>query len=134
MGESPVKEGPMSIAQIEQRRRQVLEEMQTIRSMVRATLKEQMLPVKHKDKKEPVMRGPYYVLARWEQGKTRSRRVPRGEVERVRKDVENHQRFRALCQEFEELTERLGELERQATASREAVKKGLKSQPNKTRK
>jgi hypothetical protein len=134
MGESPVKEGPMSIAQIEQRRRQVLEEMQTIRSMVRATLKEQMLPVKHKDKKEPVMRGPYYVLARWEQGKTRSRRVPRGEVERVRKDVENHQRFRALCQEFEELTERLGELERQATASQEAVKKGLKSQPNKTRK
>lgn len=134
MGESLGKEGLMNIARIEQRRQQVLEEMRTIRSMVRATLKEQMLSVKHKDKKEPVMRGPYYVLARWEEGKTRSRRVPRGEVEQVKKDVENHQRFRALCREFEELTEQLGELERQAAASEEAVKKGLNSQPNKTRK
>lgn len=124
----------MNIAQIEARRQEILAAMATIRSLERASLKEQMLPVKHKDKKEPVLRGPYFVLARWENGKTRSKRVPAGEVERVRQDVDNHKRFLALSKEFEELTERLGELERAASASEETLKKKPKSQSRKARK
>lgn len=113
--------------QIERRRNALLEEMAAIRSLERATLSKQMLRVKHKGKKEPVLRGPYYVLARWENGKTQSRRVRAEELERLQRDVANHERFMALCEEFMELTQRLGELEREGDAEREALKKGLKS-------
>jgi hypothetical protein len=123
-----------SVTEIEARRKELLAEMDAIRSLERATLTEQMLAVKHKENPVPVMRGPYYLLARWENGKTRSRRVSGEELERVRQDVTNHQRFRALCKEFEELTERLGQLERQAGASEEALKRGLKSRSSRARK
>lgn len=116
-----------AVQAIEARRKELLLEMDAIRSMERATLSEQMLAVKHKDRAQPVMRGPYYLLARWENGKTRSRRVSGDELERARQDVANHQHFQALCNEFEDLTERLGHLEREAGASEEALKKGLKS-------
>ena len=116
-----------SITQIEQRRKQILDHMARIRSLERACLTEQMLPVKHRGRAEPVLRGPYYVLARWENGKTRSRRVRADELKRVRQDVANRERFLALCEEFMELTERLGKLEREEAAWDEAVKKGLKS-------
>lgn len=119
---------------IEQRRREILQEMGAIRSLCPASLKEQMLPVRHKGRKEPVMRGPYYVLARWEDGKTRSRRVKRAQVDQVKQDVDNHKRFRALCKEFEELTEQLGVLERQAGLVDEDVKKKPKSTSSAARK
>ncbi len=123
-----------SVKKIELRRHAISKEILTIRSMERATLKEQMLRVKHKDKKEPVLRGPYYVLAQWENGKTRSRRVSSDELELVKKDVANHKRFVALCKEFGELTQALGELERAQEADLEQLKKGLKSPLSKTRK
>lgn len=119
---------------IEQQRKDILEQMSAVRSMERATLNEQMLPVKHKDAPEPVLRGPYYVLVRREDGKSLSRRVPKDEVEQVKQDVANCQRFRALSKEYEKLTEQLGRLEREAGASEEALKKGLKSPSSKTRK
>lgn len=118
---------PSMISEIEQRRKLVLAQMSALRSMRAAALSEQMLPVPHKGHKEPVMRGPYYVLSRRVDGKTRSQRVPAEDVEQVKKEVANHKKFLALCREFEELTERLGALEREATASDEAEKKGLKS-------
>jgi len=123
-----------ALGTIEQQRKDILEQMSTLRSMERATLSEQMLPVKHKGASEPVLRGPYYVLVRSEGGKSRSRRVPRDEVEQVKQDVANCRRFRALCKEYEELTEQLGRLERAGDASEEALKKGLKSPLNRMRK
>ena len=123
-----------SIRQIEERRKKILEEMDTIRSMERATLKEQMLPVKHKGKKEPVLRGPYYVLAHWENGKTHSRRVPQEELAQVKQDVANHKHFVALCKEFEDLSQQLGQLERAQEADMEAAKKKPKSSLRRTRK
>lgn len=122
------------IGQIERRRQEILEEMVALRSMERATLKEQMLPVKHKGKKEPVLRGPYYVLARWESGKTHSRRVPQDELEQVKQDVANHKRFIVLCREFEALTQQLGQLERAQEADMETIKKKPKSPSHRTRK
>lgn len=115
------------IAEIEQRRKLVLAQMGALRSMRAAALSEQMLPVAHKGHKEPAMRGPYYVLSRRVEGKTHSQRVRPEELDQVRKDVANHKKFLALCREFEELTERLGAMERETTASDEAEKKGLKS-------
>ena len=65
------------VEQIEKRRTEVLEEMAAIRALERATLAGQTLPVKHEENKKPVLHGPYYVLARRENDKTRSRRVRR---------------------------------------------------------
>lgn len=123
-----------SVNAIERRRRQILADMESIRSLECATLKDQMIPVHHKGKREPVLRGPYYVLARWENGRTKSRRVKAGELERVKADVANHKRFLALCREYEELTERLGQLEREQDAQAEALKKKLKPRSRKTKK
>lgn len=116
---------------IEARRLQLLEEMNAIRSVERASLKGQMLPVKLKGREEPVMRGPYYVLARWENGKTKSRRVRGEELEWIRQDVANHKQLRTLFEEFEELTECPGRLEREENALEEAEKKGLNSPSSK---
>ena len=118
-----------SLRSIESQRHRILEEMSAIRHVVRGTFKEQMLPVPHRGKKEPVLRGPYYVLAHWEGGKTRSRRVPADDAARVREGADNYKRLKRLCEEFAQLTERLGELEREQAASAEAEKKGLKSRP-----
>ena len=104
------------IKEIEMRRDAVLEQVRSIRSMKRGTVAEQYLKVKHKGKAEPVERGPYYVFARWNGEKTVSKRLcSAAELEWTRRDVAEHKRFVELCQEFEELTERLGELERQLT-------------------
>ena len=123
-----------SVATIEQRRETVLKEIGALRSLCAASLSEQMLPVKHKGKKKPVMCGPYFVLSRRQDGKTRSRRGRADELEQVKKDVANHKRFVTLCKDFEELTEQLGELERVQGANIEQLKKGLKSPLSKAKK
>jgi len=114
---------------LEQRRQEIVEAMLRIGSMRRGTLNEQFLPVPHKGSKQPVLRGPYYVISRSEQGKTVSERVPAGKVERVRQDIAAYNRFMELSREFVELTERLGALEQ----AEETLKKTLKSRPGRTR-
>ncbi len=116
-----------SIAGLETRRDTLLQEMRQIRWVVRGTFKEQMLAVRHRDRKEPVWRGPYFVLARWREGKTHSRRIPAEEAPRIRQGAHNYKRLKELCEEFAVVTERLGELERSTDASDEAQKKGRKS-------
>ena len=46
------------IKEIEKRRKEILREMGGIRSMRRGSINEQFLKVRHKGKKEPVLRGP----------------------------------------------------------------------------
>ena len=123
-----------SICTIEQRRETILNEMRALRSLCPASLSEQMLPVKHKGKKEPVLRGPYFVLSHRQEGKTHSRRVRADELEQVQMDVANHKRFVTLSKEFEELTQQLGEMERALETDLEALKKKPKSPSNKTKK
>jgi len=108
-------EDPMNPNQeLEARRNEILEEMRSIRSMRRGTINEQYLKVRLQRKKEPALRGPYYVLSRRAGEKTVSQRLTSvGELEQARKDVGEYKRFLALCREFEQVTTRLGELERQ---------------------
>lgn len=102
---------------IEAKRNAILEEMRSIRSLRRGNISEQFLKVKHQGIKEPVLRGPYYVLLRRDGMKVISQRVSAGsELVEAREDVERHKRFVALCRQFEMLTEQLGELERTAPA------------------
>jgi len=126
-----------TIQDLEAKRDRILDEMRAIRSMRRGTLTEQYLRVPHKGKKEPALRGPYYVFSRKEKKKTVGYRLTTPEdLEAARRDVAAHKRFVKLCREFEELTERLGALDRQAKDRDESVgeKKRRSSPSSKTRK
>lgn len=121
------------IKAIEERREEILREMRGMRSLERGTITEQFLKVRHKGGKEPVLRGPYYTISRRGRGKTEGRRLTDAEeLARARRDVEAHRRFSELCREYEELTERLGRLERRS-AEEGAEKKRRRSRSSRTR-
>lgn len=102
-----------TVQQLEARRNAILEQMRSIRSMRRGTVNEQYFKTHLKGIKGIIHHGPYYVLSRREGKKTVSKRLRSGvELEQAQKDVAEYKRFLGLCQEFERLTARFGELER----------------------
>ena len=112
-----------TIEEVERRRRGVAEQMLAIRSMERGSVASQVMPRRRRGEKEAVLRGPYYVLARWEKGKTVSRRLrTREAVEEARKDTQSYRQFTRLCEEFEGLTRELGQLERGLPEGQESKK------------
>lgn len=124
------EEAMEALAKVERRREEILREMRALRAMRKGSVMEQYLPVKQRGKPAPVLRGPYWLYTRKEKGRTVGRRLGREEAERVRAEVEAAHRFRDLCREYEELTERLGELERAGDEARE--KKRRRSRLRKT--
>ena len=121
-----------TVQQLEGQRDAILEEMRSIRSMRRGTINEQYFKTRLKGRKRMVHQGPYYVLSRREEDKTVSRRLrSTTELEQAQKDVAQYKRFLGLCQEFERLTSRLGELERRGQGL-EQEKKRFRSPSSKT--
>lgn len=121
-----------TIQEIEARRDTILKEIRCLRSMKRGTINEQHFRGYLKGKRGSVIRGPYYVLSRREGSKTVSRRlISPQELEQGRKDVDSYRRFVLLCREFEQLTEKLGELERRPLDLTEE-KKRRRSPSNRT--
>jgi hypothetical protein len=121
-----------TVQQLEAQRNAILEEMRSIRSMRRGTINEQYFKTRLKGRKGMVHQGPYYVLSRREEEKTVSRRLrSAAELEEARKGVAEYKRFMGLCQEFERLTARLGELER-VEQGLEQEKKRFRSLSSKT--
>ena len=125
----------MSTHTMEARRRTVLEQLAAIRSLRKGTLSEQWVPVVRDGKKTKELRGPYFVWTSKVGNKTVSERI-KGEQEQqwAQQDALNYQRFKKLCWELEDLTHRLGLLERQEGARTEQLKKGLKSPSRKAKK
>lgn len=125
----------MSITVIEEQRDKILQAMRSIRSMRPGAVSKQLLKVKHKGKKDPVERGPYFLWQYYDQGKPVRRRLTSDEeVRRAISDVDNYKRFDQLCRQFEELTRLLGQAEREQAGAQEALKKKSKSKPNSRRK
>ncbi len=123
-----------TVQELEARRNAIIEQMRSIRSMRRGTINGQHFKTRLKGRKGVVLQGPYYVLSRREGEKTVSKRLRSPvELEQARKDVAEHKKFLGLCQEFERLTARLGELER-GEQGLEQEKKEFRSLSNKMRK
>jgi hypothetical protein len=120
-----------TVQQLESRRNAILEEMRSIRSMKRGTINQQYFKTRLKGRRGMVHQGPYYVLSRREGEKTVSKRLRVTELEQAQNDVAEYKRFLGLCQEFERLTARLGELER-GEQGLEQEKKRLRSPSSKT--
>jgi hypothetical protein len=111
---------------LEARRLAILEEIRSIRAMRRGTINEQYFDVRLKAKKETTRRGPYYVFSRREGDKTVSQRLTTPEaLEQARKDVEAYKRFQTLCREFEQVTAKLGDVERSSAQEKKRFKSGL---------
>jgi len=120
--------------QLEAQREALLSQMRLIRSMKRGTLSVRPEKVRRKGHKEPVLLGPYPLLVRREGKRTVGWRLRSAqEVAQAREDIAAYERFVALCKEFAQATEELGELER-AEAAEEGLKKGLKSRSSRVRK
>jgi len=103
-----------AIEEIERKRQEILNQISSTRSMRRGTINEQFYKAQLKGQRRPILRGPYYVLSRREGGKTVSERLSSPErLKQARSDLEAYKRYAALCKEYEILTERLGDLERE---------------------
>jgi hypothetical protein len=121
-----------TVQQLEGRRNTILEEMRSIRSMRRGTVNEQYFKTRLRGRKGVVRQGPYYVLSRREGAKTVSRRLRSVvELQQAQQDAAEYKKFLGLCQEFERLTARLGELER-GEQGFEQEKKRFRSPSSKT--
>jgi len=103
------------IENIEARREQLLEEIRKIRVMRKGSVTEQYFKTKKKGQKKPALNGPYWLYTHKEKGKTLGRRLSQTEAERFQAEVDAFHRFRKLCDEYAQLTERLGDLERESS-------------------
>lgn len=73
---------------------------------------EQYLKVPQKGK-APERRGPYWLYTCKKKGKSAGHRLNPEEAKRYIQEIEASHLFQKLCDEYAEVTERLGELERQ---------------------
>lgn len=89
---------------IQKRRDRVLEEIAGIRRLRQGQLSEQYYD-KVLANGEVRRLGPYYVLQRQCQKKKRSVRIRPEQVDQLRRDLSNYQRFKELTQQLAELTE-----------------------------
>jgi hypothetical protein len=117
---------------LEHKREQILQEMRKIRAMRKGSVSEQWVKVPRKQA-APVLRGPYGLYTYKEKGKTVGRRLSAQEAKRFGEEVKAYHHFQALCAQYAEVTEQLGEAELGLTEE-SPVKKGLKSRSRRTRK
>jgi len=123
-----------TVRELEAQRNAILEQMRSIRSMRRGTINGQHFKTHLKGRKGIALQGPYYVLSRREGKKTVSKRLKSpAELEQAQGDVSEYRRFMGLCQQFERLTERLGELGREQQDVLQE-KKGVRSPSSKMEK
>jgi hypothetical protein len=103
----------------QQRRQEILQEINTITRMERGKLC-------------PQSRGPgsapFYKLQCWQQGRNQTRYVPAADVPALQEALAGHERFQHLAAEFVELTV----AQTRAEAAAESKKNSRKSRPSAT--
>lgn len=103
---------------------EVLEQMAQITRMRRGKLSEQYNRKKDKNGQERQW-GPYYTLQAWVDGKNRSERVRRDDVDMVREDMRNYEEFCELSERYVQIAEQ--------SAKAQAAGAKKKSKPQKRR-
>jgi hypothetical protein len=102
----------LSRSQLEQRREQILQQIQAIDRLRRGSLSRQFFKQRRAGSKAP--QGPYYVLQGYIQGRKFSERVPAEQAPQFEPLVANYQRFQELAEEFVTVTDQLTRLEQGA--------------------
>ena len=99
---------PTSLSQLEQRREQILRQIQTIDRLRRGSLSRQFFKKNPAGAKTP--QGPYYVLQGYVQGRKFSERVPASQAQEIEPLVANYRRFEELAEEFVTVTDQMTRL------------------------
>jgi hypothetical protein len=124
-----------TLSELQQQRKHLMQQMMEITCVRKGTISEQYVPARKDGKATERLLGPYWVVSTKKNGKTISERLKtQQDVEQAREEISNHKRLSELFHQFEEFTERMSALLREASVSEEALKKGLKSKSKKTRK
>ncbi len=97
------------IEKLLKRRDEILEKINSIKRIKRGTINEQYLKVPRKNG-EAALKGPYYVLSKSVNGKTKSQRIKRNELEIIKKDIDAYHEFLGLSNEFVEVTEEITDI------------------------
>jgi hypothetical protein len=88
---------------IEERREQLIARIASITMMRPGTLTEEFRSGAIGKDGKPTRLGPYYKLQIWRDGANRTSRVPAGQVDQLREDIQNYHAFGQLCRELAEL-------------------------------
>jgi hypothetical protein len=97
-------------ARLQEKRSRIIREISEIETMRKGCLNAKYNNVRKKDG-TVAKSGPFYTLtSKGEGNKTVSESVPSGDVDRMRREVDNHRRFRELAKEYVEVCEELSAL------------------------
>ena len=96
---------PASLAQLEQRRERILQQIQSIDRLRRGSLSRQFFKRPRVGSK--TRQGPYYVLQGYIQGQKFSERVPAEQAQQLEPLVANYKRFEELAEEFVTVTDQI---------------------------
>src|SRR5712672_2060546 len=94
-----------SLSQLEQRREQILQQIQAIDRLRRGSLSRQFFKKPQAGAK--ARQGPYYVLQGYVQGQKFSHRVPAEQALQMEPLVANYKRFEELAEEFVTVTDQI---------------------------
>jgi hypothetical protein len=97
----------LTLAQLLERRLEIGREITGIETMIRGSLNEYYYNEKRKDG-SLARRGPFYnITVNGIGNKTKTRSVPKKDLERVRQEVDNYQDFRTLTEEYANVCENI---------------------------
>jgi len=96
----------LELEQLETRRKQICEAIAAIRTMRPGTLNEVYNHPKLKDGTKATS-GPFYNITVKKNNKTVTVSVPKGDLDIVRKEVQNYKDFRALSDEYVSVCEQI---------------------------
>jgi len=118
---------PQTAQELTQRQDEILREMSRIRLMHRGTVSQQSYPDRAHRREGRGATGPYYVWQGSVEGKHFSKRVAGDAAQAIEEGIRQRHAFEALAGEYVALGCQLAALEGEASASEEALKRGLKS-------
>jgi hypothetical protein len=98
----------LSRSQLEERRQQILQQIQSIDRLRRGSFSRQFFKKRRAGSKAP--QGPYYILQGYIQGQKFSERVPAEQAPQIEPLVANYKRFEELAEEFVTVTDQLTRL------------------------
>ncbi len=85
--------------QVQRKREQIIDEIKQIERLRQGTISEQYYGTGDNKK------GPYYVLQGYTEGKHWSKRIPKDQINQVRKDIKTGVHLKELYQDFADITE-----------------------------
>lgn len=109
-----------------EKKSELLDQIAQLGTLRRGQISEQYYK-KTNAKGEVTRTGPYYVWQAWVKGEKRSIRVPKDEVQTVRKEIETNKKYKQLCEELADVMEQMSlepSVDEEETLKKNSMKRG----------